>query len=71
MEYKPYYDNIPNYIDKVISISCIWQLQFILYVYVAMKKKVLETSVLGLGISPATVIQWDEVILSLTWVYDN
>ena len=71
MEYKPYYDNIPNYIDKVISISCIWQLQFILYVYVAMKKKVLETSVLGLGISPATVIQWDEVILSLTWEYDN
>ena len=71
MEYKPYYDNIPNYIDKVISISCIWQLQFILYVYVAMKKKVLETSVLGLGISPATVIHWDEVIFSLTWGYDN
>ena len=37
MESKPYCEKILNHIQQVIRISCIWQLQFVLYGYVAMK----------------------------------
>ena len=37
MESEPYCEKICNHIQQVIRISCIWQLQFVLYGYVAMK----------------------------------